>query len=755
MRPRLVLPILLVAATVAACSDDPPSASDTSPPSGSDSARTTAGRDGGGSGDLLRLSRFSDCDGFLDYVRAEAAERVGPYGFNGSAPWGMPVDFMADGDFAAVGTEAPAATMAPEQGVPLSATVASSDDSAGGMFTGTNVQEAGIDEADLVKTDGQRIVAITNGTFYVVDPALPGAAVSGSLRVGHEVAEMMLAGDRAVLFAHDWDERTGQAGLELIEVSLADPANPTKVASVAIDGTYLSARLIGSRLRVAVSSTPAQIPFVVPGSPAGEQLAEDTNRAAVLASTLADWTPEFELTVDGDAVASGPLTDCAALHRPGVFSGFDLLNVIDVDLGADAGASALTAAFDAAGAPSGTVGVLGGGSTVYSSQSRMYIATTRWNDASDGSQNWGTDMITAVHAFAIDPAEPTSYVASGEVDGTLLSQFSLDEHDGNLRVVVTDTDTDGTTESRLVVLAEQGDLLNEIGSVGGLGRGERLYSVRLLGDIGFAVTFRQVDPFYVLDLSDPTAPTIAGELKLPGMSTYLHPLGDLAETGLVVGVGQDATENGMTTGLKVSVFDVSDPANPTEAGKWVMPGGASVAEYDHRAFQVAGNTLFLPIAYPSPSARLLTVADDGTVTEAGTIEHLLQGIETHSDCEVLTVDALGGETSPLYWDMLSGAQVQRCGANDAGGWDGNTMNCSVWSSGDLAQLFADPEDHAAAVERIGLGDTDRIEQCYPSNYFPPIQRTFVIDDAIWTFSPARLQANAFDGLGLLAVVDLW
>lgn len=749
MRPRIALPILLMAATVAACSDSPPSASDTTPPPGSDAGRGAGG--GGGSGDRLRLTRFSDCDAFLDHVRAEAAERVGPYGFDVGGSWDMPV-FADDRDFAVPATQAPVATVAPD--MPLWG-AEGSDDSADVTYTGTNVQETGVDEADLVKTDGARIVAIADGTLHVVDPTLPGAAVSGSLRVGHEVAEMMLVGDRVVLFALDWDRRTGQPSLELVEVSIADPNEPTEVASVTIDGTYLSARLIGDRLRVAVSSAPDQIPFVLPGSPAGEQLAEDTNRQAVLDSTLADWTPEFELTVDGDEVASGPLTDCAGLHRPGVFSGFDLLNVIDVDLGADAGVSALAAAFDVAGAPSGTVGVLGGGSTVYSSQSRMYVATTRWHDPADATQDRTSDVTTAVHAFSIDAAEPTRYVASGEVDGTLLSQFSLDEHEGNLRVVVTDTDANGTTETRLVVLAEQGDLLEQIGAVGGLGVGERLYSVRLMGDIGFAVTFRQIDPFYVLDLRDPTAPTIAGELKLPGMSTYLHPLGDLAETGLVVGVGQDATETGMTTGLKVSVFDVSDPANPTEAGKWVMPGGSSVAEYDHRAFQVAGNTVFIPIAYPSPSAQLLTVADDGTVTEAGTIEHLLVGLETHSDCEVLPLDVLGGEASPLYWEQLGGARVQLCGPNDAGGWDGTTMNCVIREAAELAYLYASPEDHAAAVDQMGLGDADRIESCYPSNYFPSIQRTFVIDDAIWTFSPARLQANARGGLGLLAVVELW
>ena len=758
MRFRHAVPILFATALAAACSDSPPAAGPATPAPGTGPTATRPGEGGdtaGGPGGFVRLAAFADCDAFLDHVREQAAERVGPYGLGG-AP--MPVD-TAWSDMV-LSTEAPAATMPADMsfdaGVPGMAAGDSSngDDSSDGVFTSTNVQEAGIDEADLVKTDGERIVAIANGTLYVVDPTLPDARVTGSIDLADEigdVGEMMLAGERVLLFGNRWDPETNQPATTVTEVTLAS-AEPELLASVEFDGSYLSARLIGNRLRVALSSAPGEIPFVVPGSPAGEELAEETNQRAVLATELADWTPEFELTVGGDVVAEGPLTDCANLHRPSVFSGFDVLTVLDIDTAAAADASALAAAFDGTGAPAGTVGVLGAGSTVYSSQARMYVATTRWVDPRDRFTD--ADATTAIHAFAIDPVEPTRYVASGEVPGTLLSQFSLDEHDGNLRVVVTDTDANGTTESRLVVLAEQADQLTEIGSVGGLGRGERLYSVRLVGDIGFAVTFRQVDPFYVIDLRDPTAPRIAGELKIPGMSTYLHPIGDVSDSGLVVGVGQDATDDGMTTGLKLSVFDVSDPANPQEVAKWVRPGAASVAEYDHRAFQIVGDTVILPVAFPSPSAYLLRIGQDGTITELGEIEHILDGFDGHSDCRVLDADDFPTEDSTFYWDIRNGARLQVCGPNDTGGWDGSLDNCSAWALDEFATGFWSTEAYDAAVTRIAAGPADRIEQCYPSSYFPPIQRSMAIDGTVWTFSPIRLQANALDDLALQAVVAL-
>ena len=122
------------------------------------------------------------------------------------------------------------------------------------------------------------------------------------------------------------------------------------------------------------------------------------------------------------------------------------------------------------------------------------------------------------------------------------------------------------SESRVTTLAERGGVLAPLGQVGGLGKGERIYAVRFIGDVGYVVTFRQVDPLYTLDLSQPARPRVVGELKIRGYSAYLHPLA----ADLLLGIGQDASERGTTLGTQVSLFDVSDPARPSRLHQWAV-----------------------------------------------------------------------------------------------------------------------------------------------------------------------------------------
>ncbi len=245
-----------------------------------------------------------------------------------------------------------------------------------------------------------------------------------------------------------------------------------------------------------------------------------------------------------------------------------------------------------------------------------------------------------MHAFATGRGAPPRYLATGEVEGTLLNQFAMDEHDGRLRVATTTEPVwgpvggpaDGTVdavpqsaenwgrtpartparavrrESFVTVLEQSGDRLVRVGRVGGLGPEESIRSVRFLGPVGYVVTFRQTDPLYVVDLSDPKAPRVAGELKIPGYSAYLHPVGP----GLVLGVGRDGTRSGQILGLQMSLFDVSDPARPRRVSQVALPGSWSDAEGDHHAFTYAGGTAFVPFARES-FARGRTTVDAGVV----------------------------------------------------------------------------------------------------------------------------------------------
>jgi uncharacterized secreted protein with C-terminal beta-propeller domain len=221
---------------------------------------------------------------------------------------------------------------------------------------------------------------------------------------------------------------------------------------------------------------------------------------------------------------------------------------------------------------------------VYASTSRLFVTTGRWDWSADAL---GSVVTTEVHGFDISSPSATTYVGSGSVPGYTIGQYALSELGGNLRIATTleppwvdDASQLDDIESGIHVLAEQGGAYVEIGSVGGLGRGERIYAVRYFGDIAAVVTFRQVDPLYLVDLSDPTSPRVTGELQLPGYSAYLHRLDD----GRLLGVGADATDQGTITGAQVSLFDIHDPAAPTLVDRLTYPNAYTSVQYDPHSF---------------------------------------------------------------------------------------------------------------------------------------------------------------------------
>ncbi len=234
---------------------------------------------------------------------------------------------------------------------------------------------------------------------------------------------------------------------------------------------------------------------------------------------------------------------------------------------------------------------------VYASVDSMFVTSTGWSDAGPS---------TFVHRFAMTGDDPAVYTGSGIVPGAPLNQYSLSESGGDLRIVTTTDDPTGSpevlempvenldepgiiapeefipaTEGRVTILRpDESGTLTEIGAVEDLGVGERVQSVRFIGDMAYVVTFRQTDPLYAIDLSDPTDPRALGELKINGFSEYLHPVGD----NLLLGIGREATEDGMDIGFKASLFDVSDPTSPTEIDKVVIPDAHSSVGNDPLAF---------------------------------------------------------------------------------------------------------------------------------------------------------------------------
>lgn len=680
------------------------------------------------------LESFDRCDSVLEHFIAEALERVGPYGLDGS---GGPIVFAEE---MAVGDGADAA--APTTAAPGRVEAAEGVD-----FSGTNVQVFGVDEPDIVKTDGDRIVAIVDGKLYYVD--LTGAVpeLVGSLYLGDGWGHtMFVSGDRAFVFSTGYGIAPAVAETSILppygettviqEVDLSDPSNPRVVASMTVEGRLLSARSIGDTGRIVLSSYPAELAFVYPSGPAAEAIAEEANREIVRTSTLDDWLPNYTLVRDDTVVDQGLLITCDGVYAPAEFAGFNTVSVVTVDF-----TEGLTSA--------ASVGVIADGETVYASAESLYVATNVWVPAGwigdTRLAGFEEEYSTAVHKFDISGDGPAVYRASGSVSGHLLNQFSMDEFQGKLRIATTDGPPWGfdDSESFVVVLEEQGDRLVEIGRVGDMGRGERIFSVRFMGDLGYVVTFRQTDPLYVVDLSNPESPVVTGELKIPGYSAYLHPLGD----GLLLGVGQDATEDGMTTGAKVSLFDVSDPTDPRELDSWVLEGGYTEVEWDHHAFLYWEplSLAVLPLQNWSTGffGAVALRTDDG-LREVGRITHEAGSVEATSDCR--QVELLEEFNEP-------GMVVQVCDSGDVGGYGDHY--CEVLPVDEVLSFTDEFAEAGIDVAEL-MADADRLEVCWPSydDGGAAIMRSLVVGGDLWTLSRRALQANELSTLDVTGIIPL-
>ncbi|HYN92184.1 MAG TPA: beta-propeller domain-containing protein [Thermoleophilaceae bacterium] len=441
--------------------------------------------------------------------------------------------------------------------MPLSAPGAEADQSP------TNVQEQGVDEPDVVKAAGGRIFAVAGGQLHAIDAG--GPRLLGSLPLEGYAHELLLHGKRLLVMSQ---HGAGGVGIEpassqayspdpvtrLTEVDVSDPARMTVIRTQRVRGLFVSARLTGAIARVVVTSTP--------------RASTEPELRSRLRGWLAHTTVANRLT---GRKRTRPATRCRAVRRAQVYSGLDMLTVLTIDM--DKGLPEVDS--DA---------VMTGAEIVYASPRRLYVATQRWIAQSVPEQNLHGG--TTIHEFDASDSGETTYHASGSVPGFLLNQWAMSERGGVLRVASSEAPTwlggsELEGQSFVTTLARRDGRLAQLGQVGGLGRGERIYSVRFIDDVGYVVTFRQVDPLYTVDLSAPAEPKVRGELKIRGYSAYLHPVGG----DLLLGVGQDATEAGQLLGTQLSLFDVSDLARPRRLHqRTVRPGSSSDVEYDHHAF---------------------------------------------------------------------------------------------------------------------------------------------------------------------------
>ncbi|HEX6683965.1 MAG TPA: beta-propeller domain-containing protein [Candidatus Limnocylindrales bacterium] len=549
----------------------------------------------------FKLVSYQSCDELLASLKAAAKRSVGPNGFGAGGDGVLQFSAPEAATGARAADSAPGAAKAPE---PVQ----------GQDFSGTNTHEVGVDEPDMVKTDGKRIVIAINNWLHVLDADTKREI--GRLQLEAGAQNVLMHRDRVLVIGPeqymkpqdtiDTAKRYSPSTLlQLIDIK----GEPKVVSETSIEGYFVDARQIGGVVRAVVRSTP-EIQF-----PRGTQRRNPTtadrvadNRSAIDAATIDAWLPQ--ITVDGKSKR----VDCSDLNLPEEYSAASLVTLASFDLGAStlSDGDPITVAAD--------------GNTVYGSGANLYLAHDQsWRGWNLEGWNQGRDTAPRTDLFQFDITKPKPvYVAAGRVPGWLLNQYSLSEHDKVLRVATTQSPpwrTNEKSSSSVYTLRQEGGTLKQIGEVGGLGKGERIYAVRFVGTVGYVVTFRRTDPLYTLDLGDPAKPKVLGELKIPGYSAYLHPVGQ----SRLVGVGQDADDRGRVSGTQISLFDVGNLADPQRLDQHKIARSYSEAENDPHAFLYwpATKLLVVPVTgyRSSQYGALLLRVDDRKLTELGMVSH--------------------------------------------------------------------------------------------------------------------------------------
>jgi len=568
------------------------------------------------------------------------------WGFRG----GMMVDDMVmemDGDMAMPETTGSDSSNSMDSSSPPSTSGAGDRE---GQYSETNNQEEGVDEADFLKTDGYHIYMINNGQLVILGvPEFGNITLESNMTLEGSPMQMLVSGDQLVIISSVsyWDleiddpvriammvdNSEGEREYSYYRYSnkvkysvlnITNRSDPQIDRELYLDGSYQTSRLVDGTLR-AVTHSYAQLQGLqtypdLPESyweidyddPERQDIWNESvdeavayNIGVISALTLADFSPRMhERMADGTvAELSTVSATCEEFSAAADSVGRGFTTIMTIELFGD------IIEYELDHVSSSWV-------EVYASQDMLILA----EPANDWWWYWRNDAFeeaTNIHAFDISDGGLTTYIGSGRVTGTVNDQFSLSEYNGTIRVATTqdvwgrwwledgDNWTGPTNDVYVLAPAEcmipegcddQTPELMQIGHVGGIAEGETIWSCRFIGEKGYLVTFRNMDPLWTIDLSNPTNPQVIGELEVPGVSTYIHPLSD--DHLLTIGIAGGEDGLGLDWGnTQISLFDVSNFADPTLASAlqlapvdrnsqdwWSWAWSYSEATYEHKAF---------------------------------------------------------------------------------------------------------------------------------------------------------------------------
>lgn len=578
-------------------------------------------------------------------------------------------------------------------------------------YSTTNVQVAGVDEADIVKNDGQYIYMIKGRSIRIVQAAPVGEMKELSRVVVDDTSyyptEMFVTGGTLVAVGNTYDQKIGTTQTVVYIYDVTDRSNAKQVRRLSFEGSYVSSRRIGGHAYFVMNAYPRY------------QLYDNLEKIQP-----ADIVPTF---TDSKSGATTPVVGCDAIR---IFPRYDQPNflvVAGVSLDNAADASVVRQAY------------LGSGNTVYSSAENLYVATEKYRYNDFATYNiWAppiTQVSTELYRFELSNGNVT-YKTTGEVPGTLLNQYSMDEKGDTFRLATSVGDfwsgSANQPNNQLYVL-NKNNLGTTLGKVDDIGKGEKIKAVRFMGERAYVVTFKNTDPFFVIDLSNASVPKILGELKIPGYSDYLHPY----DENHIIGFGKEAVDASQFPelnqggfvpggdnfawyqGMKLAMFDVTDPTNPKEMFKEVIGDRGTQSEllYNPKAllFSKERGLLAFPIEVaeikdksgkPNPSAYGETVFRGAYVYGVDLVNGFtLKGKLTHVEASDFTTP-----------DMSSG------------GVDGGGAMTKIWNPGNGGPWF--------------------------SNYEAVISRLIYIGNSIYTISMKRVDANSLTDLSAQGSVKL-
>lgn len=398
------------------------------------------------------------------------------------------------------------------------------------VYSETNVRQEGVDEADVVKTDGRYLYTLKdNGRSVAIVDTSNGElqmVISIPVEDDDQAREFYVNDGHLILVSEFNQEREDgtwtytSTDTRVTTYDITDPEKPEKAGEVTQSGSYTSSRLTDGHLYLFT------------------QYSVDVT-SGITPKDKKDYIPYVnQQMLEADDIYLPPFSQAYM---------YEVVSSVDVAK---------------PGEIQDTKAIFSDGGELYVSNDNIYWYETQWSDKTE----------TVIKHISYKGGKLKAE-ASGKVDGYINDSFSIDEYDGYLRVVTTDDETNG-----LYILDSN---MKEVGSITGLAEGEQVYSARLLGDTGYFVTYEQTDPLFSVDLSDPKNPKIIGKLKIPGFSEYLHFYGE----NLLLGIGMDVDEDGFTTnGVKLSMFDISDSSDVKEIQKYTLENVYSAAVmYDYKA----------------------------------------------------------------------------------------------------------------------------------------------------------------------------